>query len=358
MRGQYEYSWRELLAVRSADLFPIADMRTAQRVGGVFWLLAAGVVLVLLPLAPPDQSSIGAAGWAVAAAIIAVAAVIGVRLLRAGSPDSGVVVEPRELLLTDYAAIAFVTALNLLSGGEPAYQELLLVAAIYTAGVFSPRTTAVYMGVVAVALAVPLLGSDGHSVADQVSSWLIWTGLAMATSTLIVKQRLERAAILERGEEAQHLARADPLTGLGNRRAFDEAFGAASSRVVRTERSLSVIIADIEAFKAVNDGFGLDAGDRLLQQVATTLDGAVRSPDACFRWGGDEFVVLADIDGRGAGELGRRLSDEIRRACSRPDGQPVRLHVGVAQFDPGSTDPDAILGVASRAMKPVPRPRG
>jgi diguanylate cyclase (GGDEF)-like protein len=358
MRGQYEYSWRELLAVRSADLFPIADLRTAKRIGGIFWLWGAAVALLLLPLAPPDDSSVGAAGWPLAAAIILGSVWFGIHLLRAADPDSGVVVEPREILLFDYAAIVFITALNVLSSGEAPYEELLLVAAIYTAGVFSPRTTAIYMGVVALALVVPLLGSDASSPAEQVSRWLIWTALAMATSTLVVKQRLERAALLERGEEAQHLARADPLTGLGNRRAFDEAFGAASSRAVRTDRSLSVIIADVEAFKAVNDVFGLDAGDRLLQEVAATLDEAVRSPDACFRWGGDEFVVLADIDGAGAVELGRRLSDEIRRGCSRPDGQPVRLHIGVAQFDPGSADPDAILGVASRAMKPAPRPRG
>lgn len=352
-----EYSWRQLLSVRSADLYPIADLRTAKRVGGVFWLWAAAVTLLLLPLAPPDDSSIGDAGWPIAAAVIIVSAGFGVRLLRAARPDSGVSVEPREILAFDYLAIVFITVLNLLSENEAPYEELLLIAAIYTAGVFSPRATAVYMLFVAAALAVPLLGSDPHSVSEQVSRWVIWAGLAMATSVLIVKQRLERATLLERGEEAQHLARADPLTGLGNRRAFDEAFGAASSRAIRTERSLSVIIADIEAFKAVNDVFGLDAGDRLLQEVATTLDEAVRSPDACFRWGGDEFVVLADIDGRGASELGRRLSDEIQRSCSRPDGQPVKLHVGVAQFDPGSADPDQILGVASRAMKPAPRPR-
>jgi len=358
MRNQREYSWRELFQVRSADLFPIADLRTAKRVGGIFWLWAAGVALLLLPLAPPDQSSIGDAGWLIAAVIIAVAAAYGVRLLRAASPDSSVSVEPREILHFDYVAIVFITFLNVLSGNDAPYEELLLIAAIYTAGLVSPRATALYMLFVAAALAVPLLGSDPQPFSEQVGRWVIWSGLAMAASMLTVKQRLERAALLERGEEAQHLARADPLTGLGNRRAFDEAFGAASGRAVRTETSLSVIIADIEAFKNVNDVFGLDAGDRLLQQVATTLDAAVRSPDTCFRWGGDEFVVLADIDRHGAGELGRRLDEEIRASCSRPDGQPVKLHIGVAQFDPGSTDPDAILGEASRAMKPVPRRRG
>jgi diguanylate cyclase (GGDEF)-like protein len=180
----------------------------------------------------------------------------------------------------------------------------------------------------------------------------------MAASMLIVKQRLERAVLMERGEEAQSLARADQLTGLGNRRAFEEAFRTAGARASRTQSSLSVIVADVEAFKTVNDAFGLDAGDRMLQEVASTLNGAIREPDSCFRWGGDEFVVLADIDGYGAGELGRRLSEEISRKCRRPDGAPVRLHVGVAEIAPGANDPEQILGYASRTMKPYPRPRG
>jgi len=358
MTPQPEFTWRQLLEVRSAELFPIADLRTAKRVGGIFWLFGAAVTLVLLPLAPPDSSSLGEWGWAIAGAAVFGAAAYGVRLLRASNPASGVTVEPREILVLDYVAIALVVVLNLLSADHAPYQELLLIAAIYTAGVFSARATAVYMLAVAVALAVSTLGENGHDVAEQVARWIIWTGIAMAASMLIVKQRLERAVLLERGEEARHLARADPLTGLGNRRAFDEAFRAASARASRTQRSLSVIVADVEAFKAVNDVFGLDAGDRLLQEVAATLGGAVRAPDSCFRWGGDEFVVLADIDAFGAADLGRRLSEEIRRTCVRPDGGQVRLHVGVAEIAPGSSDPEQILGLASRTMKPVPRPRG
>jgi diguanylate cyclase (GGDEF)-like protein len=358
MTSQPEFTWRQLLDVRSAELFPITDMRTAKRVGGVFWLCGAAVVLLLLPLSPPDQSSLGEWGWVVAAAIVLGAIAYGVRLLRAGSPASGVSVDPREILAFDYLAVVFIVVLNLLNGDEAPYGELMLLSAIFTAGVFSPRATATYMVAVAVALAVSAIGADGQGVAEQVARWVIWTGIAMAASMLIVKQRLERAVLLERGEEAQSLARADQLTGLGNRRAFNEAFRAASARASRTQRSLSVIVADVEAFKAVNDVFGLDAGDRLLQDVAAALDAAVRAPDSCFRWGGDEFVVLADIDVHGAAELGRRLSEEIRHTCVRPDGGPVRLHVGVAGLAPGSSNPEQILGLASRTMKPAPRPRG
>ena len=357
MKGEVEYSWQQLLGVRSADLHLVSDMRMARRVGGIFWLWGALATLILIPLAPPDQSAVGKAGWPIAAGILLVAVLYAVRLLRASRPGSGPKVGPREILLFDYVAIAFITIANLLAGDQVPYEELLLLAAIYTAGVFSPRATAVYMVAVAAALSVPLL-ADTEAVAEQLSRLVVWSGLAMATSMLMVKQRLERAALLERGEEAQVQARADPLTGLGNRRAFDEALRAASKRAVRTERSLSVIIADVEAFKVINDVYGLDAGDRLLQEVASTLDAAVRSPDACFRWGGDEFVILADIGGQDAGSLGERLSDEISRNCTRPDGQPVRLHVGAAELDPNFDDPEQILGAASRAMKPDQRRRG
>ena len=192
---------------------------------------------------------------------------------------------------------------------------------------------------VAAALAVPLLGSDPQPVSEQVSRWVIWSGLAMATSMLIVKQRLERAALLERGEEAQHLARADPLTGLGNRRAFDEAFGAASSRAVRTERSLSVIIADVEAFKAVNDVY----------RPRCRRSPAARGRDDARRGRARARCLLPLGWGRvrrarrhrrrrrrRAGPPARRRD---QRNCSRPDGQPVKLHVGVAQLDPGHERP-------------------
>jgi diguanylate cyclase (GGDEF)-like protein len=357
MKGEIEYSWRHLLGVRSADLHLIADLRTARRVGGIFWLWGVLVTLILVPLAPPDQSQVGNAGWPITAGMLLVAVLYAVRLLRSSRPGSDLDVRPNEILVFDYVAVAFVTILNLLAGGQVPYEEILLLAAIYTAGVFSPRATAVYMVAVAVALAVPL-AADAETVPEQVARLVIWSGLAMATSILMVRERLERVALVERGEEAQVQARADPLTGLGNRRAFDEALQAASNRAARTERPLSVIIADIEAFKVINDVYGLDAGDRLLQEVASTLDGAVRSPDACFRWGGDEFVILADVGGRDAGSLGERLSDEIGRSCARPDGRPVRLHVGAAELDPMSDDPEQILGAVSRSMKPGPRRRG
>ncbi len=92
----------------------------------------------------------------------------------------------------------------------------------------------------------------------------------------------------------------DPLTGLGNRRAFDEALAAATLRSSRTHTDLSVIVADLDSFKAINDAYGLPAGDRCLREVARAIDDAVRQPDSSFRWGGDEFVVVADVDQAGA----------------------------------------------------------
>ena len=358
VRGQVEYSWRQLLAVRSRELYPITDIRAAKRFGSVIWLWGTLVIAILLPFAPPDQSSLGAAGWLIAAAVLVAGLLYGVRLMRSSRSGATQTVTPQEILLADYLATVLITVLNLLAGDQVPYEELLLIAALYTAAVFSPRVIAVYMVAVALALLAPLLNSEAVVLSEQVVRLVVWSGLAIAASMLLVKQRLERASLLERGAEAEIEARADPLTGLGNRRAFDEALGAASSRAARTGSSLSVIIADIEAFKAINDGWGLIAGDRLLREVATALDGAVRSPDACFRWGGDEFVVLADIDGGDAGTLGERLAEEVGGSVIRPDGERVRLYVGSAELSPESGDPDEILGAASRAMKPASHRRG
>jgi len=83
----------------------------------------------------------------------------------------------------------------------------------------------------------------------------------------------------------------------------------------------------------------------------------MRTPDACFRWGGDEFVVLADVDRDDAVAFADRLVAEIAGSCTRPDGLPVRMHVGIAALEPDDGDPSEVLNAASRAMKRAPRRR-
>ena len=92
--------------------------------------------------------------------------------------------------------------------------------------------------------------------------------------------------------EARRTAHADPLTGLGNRRALDEVLPGAVARAERTAKGLAVIFFDLIGLKAVNDGIGHHAGDETLRSFAIALTSSARASDLAYRVGGDEFVVL------------------------------------------------------------------
>ncbi|HUP87518.1 MAG TPA: GGDEF domain-containing protein [Acidimicrobiales bacterium] len=92
--------------------------------------------------------------------------------------------------------------------------------------------------------------------------------------------------------EAKRTAHADPLTGLGNRRALDEALPTAIARAERTGKGLAIVYFDLVGLKAVNDRHGHHAGDEALRAFATALAGSSRSSDSAYRIGGDEFLAL------------------------------------------------------------------
>ncbi|MCB0874834.1 MAG: GGDEF domain-containing protein [Solirubrobacterales bacterium] len=353
--GESDLTWRRLFSIGSAELYSIMDAERVRRTGGIFWVCGALIAALILPFAPPDESSAGDAGWILAGAIVAGSGVAGLVMLRGSAiVRSGW----QTMLAASYLGIALATVLNWLAGPDAPYSGLLLIGAIFVASAFPPRVLPAYMVVVGVALLVPLAWGADVLVIDQVARLLIWTGLGLGVAILLTRQRLEQAELKLRGDEEFQLARADPLTGLGNRRAFDEALAIAGSRAGRTDRAVSVIVADVEGFKSINDGHGLIAGDRLLRDVADAIAGSVRAPDACFRWGGDEFVIIADVDAEDAAAFAERLDAAVADACRRPDGTPVRLHVGVAELDRAGGDAAEILNAASRAMKPASRRRG
>ncbi|HYD40290.1 MAG TPA: GGDEF domain-containing protein [Anaeromyxobacter sp.] len=109
-------------------------------------------------------------------------------------------------------------------------------------------------------------------------------------------------------------AQQDPLTGLYNRRHFEDRLGAELSASLRHGRPLALLLADLDHFKAVNDRHGHLAGDEVLRLTALVLRDAVRKEDVLARYGGEEFVVLAretPLDG------GRTLAERLRRSVER-----------------------------------------
>ncbi len=141
----------------------------------------------------------------------------------------------------------------------------------------------------------------------------------------------------------------DALTGLPDRAAFV----AALKRAAESGEGVAVLFLDLDDFKVVNDGFGHEAGDRLLIQVAQRLRGAVREEDLVARLGGDEFTVLClGVDDQ---TLATVTAGRLRAALAQPfdvagQRRHVRVSIGARVAAPGEVDPEALLRDADSAM--------
>lgn len=144
-------------------------------------------------------------------------------------------------------------------------------------------------------------------------------------------------------------AREDPLTGVGNRRALDEKLAEAAE----TDRSVAVVVIDVDKLKLVNDSHGHPIGDELLRAVSQMVTAQSRAEDTVVRTGGDEFVVVLDNPGdRGAIELMervRRASAELSKTVTEPWVVGLRVSLGYASTAEG-TSIDQLLAVADRRM--------
>jgi len=145
----------------------------------------------------------------------------------------------------------------------------------------------------------------------------------------------------------------DPLTALPNRRALDDELEKAWRRLRRDHRHFALLALDLDRFKAVNDAYGHQAGDSVLQQVAQRLTAAARSMDIVARTGGEEFIVLVpQVDLAGALAAAERLRSSI---MAKPfDGPgvslPLTISVGVAMAGEQDRDLGLVMQRADRAL--------
>jgi len=173
--------------------------------------------------------------------------------------------------------------------------------------------------------------------------------IVLARVRSAARAKADSDLIAKINEQLAELAVTDALTGLRNQRYFREALSSLFSLTTRQRVPLSVVMIDVDHFKAYNDSAGHPAGDRVLKAVAGVLVGHVREQDVVARYGGEEFVVvLPGADAFAASATAERLRCEV---ASYPwPLRPVTISLGAATLEPGGPDLQTLVDRADRAL--------
>jgi diguanylate cyclase (GGDEF)-like protein len=168
--------------------------------------------------------------------------------------------------------------------------------------------------------------------------------------------RTERALqeLQRTNEKLEHMAATDPLTGAANRRQFIDRVEAEIARAKHNGAPFSLLALDLDHFKIINDSYGHQAGDRVLQRFVTKCRDAIRPFDGVARVGGEEFMVLLP---QAALDTARSIGERIRAAIAGTPfeadiGQPIEVTVsiGVSEFGRDGETIDAILRKADERL--------
>ncbi len=188
-------------------------------------------------------------------------------------------------------------------------------------------------------------------------AWDREDSLLIGSAANVIRMVLEHEAIQR---EMTQQARTDPLTGLMNRRAFLEEIERHASRLDREKQPGTLLFADLDHFKPVNDQLGHETGDQVLRRTAALLRKTFRPTDLVARLSGDEFAVwLNGADHMTAAERAEHLRDVAPRELAEvtgPDGPRLSMSIGIATREPDDHEPvDSVMRRADMAMYEVKR---
>ena len=279
------------------------DRVLARRVAGLAAALVALGVIVLVCFAPPRAWALPVVfATAALGAGTAVALTRGLRL--------------SWLHLSSLGLITGLCAIDAAAGADAPFRQLILLQLISMCAIHTPRRAVLALAVAIGGLAIPvILHGDMSALLEWATRGVVWTLCGVMAVLWTASVRLQRGALVR-------LTRMDALTGLGNRRAFDESLGREIALARRTGASLAIALGDIDSFKGINDRLGHNEGDRVLQDVAA----AMRAADLCFRWAGDEFALILP---------GASRADAISVAARVASSLRVGMSFGCAELEPG-----------------------
>ena len=186
----------------------------------------------------------------------------------------------------------------------------------------------------------------GHEPEDSVERWefvvtaVVFSVIALVGPIISGTRIIRRDQALQ--EEVTRLSQEDHLTGLLNRRRITQLFEHEVRRALRYDTTFSVILMDIDHFKAVNDEFGHQAGDKVLKMIADVIKTSVRAPDFVGRWGGEEFLIISpETDIGGGFSLAEKLRTRLESTYLGEIGHRT-ASFGVTAFE-DSDDIGAII---------------
>jgi diguanylate cyclase (GGDEF)-like protein len=232
------------------------------------------------------------------------------------------------------------------SGAETSPLAVLYVwVALYAALLFERRWVAVQMGFVAAAYAAALI--IGRSGSAGIEAWVIVVGSVLVVAAIASALRTRLEGLIT---ELDGLARRDALTGMLNRRGFEEGLDIQLERARRIDGTVSLVLGDLDGFKAVNDRLGHQAGDAALRRVGEIVETTKRRLDLAARIGGEEFaLVVPDGDEDSAFRLAERLRAAVAETFA-DDDVPLTISFGVSVSPGDHGDADLLLKRADQAL--------
>ncbi len=305
-------------------------------------LFAGGALLTFATMIAPHPEQLDVTGaWILVLACAVMAAIFW--LGRDGLPFSVLFVG---ILIGTLMITAGVYVNGERDGGAAALNELYYVwPVIFSAYYFSVRVLAMQIAFVAVSYAGVLMLVDPGPIG--VTRWLIVVTMVVGVGGLISRLQIRMNDLVKR---LSHAARRDSLTGLLNRRGFEERLEEELGRATRSERPIGLILGDIDRFKTVNDRLGHPAGDAVLLRVANLLESVGRGADTVARLGGEEFIfIVPDADAEMAFELAERARIMVEKAFA-VDALPLTISFGTVSFPTDGTTAGSLLESADRAL--------
>ena len=192
-------------------------------------------------------------------------------------------------------------------------------------------------------LGTPEYGHDSHFQTESLK-------LTNELSLMMRKSAQKNRELKEANETIKRLARTDALTGLANRRTLDEAFQREIARAMRQRQSLSIIMADLDRFKSINDQYGHITGDQVLAGAAAVFGSQMRPYDLAARYGGEEFIcLLPGTSAEDALTIAERIRKEIEKITVPACPRQITVSLGVANWVAGET-PEKFVARADAAL--------